>query len=397
MVEYSPFPDDRREEFSRFLSYAFSPENGPYEPDEEDEVPPQARLGENRGLFDGDDPVSVCRHHYFTSRVRGTDLTMAGLSAVATPPEHRRKGMIRRLLTESLREYRDREVAIATLWPFETPFYAQFGWATAFRTAVQTADPAVYRIGDPPAGRYYRAENNDWRALDSVLESHAVDYELAVDRSESWWRNRAFHGWNSDPYVYVWERDGEPGGYVVYSIAEEDDGKLLGVWDMAFVDHEAQWAMLRFLADHDSQVETVRVSAPAQEHLLDVVENPADLTVSLEAGAMVRIVDIARALEALSYSTDVSGTVTIAIDDPLVDWNDGTVDVSFAEGTATVTPSDRPTDVELGIGALSQLFVGYRDLDTLATENDAIVENASRAATLDAAFPESAVYLREGF
>ncbi|UWG48007.1 Acetyltransferase, GNAT superfamily [Halanaeroarchaeum sp. HSR-CO] len=397
MVEYRPFPEDRRATFSAMLSYAFSPELGPFAPADEDETPPQARVGENRGLFDGDHPVSVCRHHFFDTRVRGTTLSMGGISAVATPPEHRRKGYIRRLLTETLGEYRDRDVPVASLWPFETSFYAQFGWATAFRTAVQTADPAVYRIGDPPAGRYYRAEKDDWDALDAVLDSHAHEYELAVDRSESWWRNRAFHGWETDPYVYVWEHDGRPSGYVVYAITEEDDEKTLDVWDMAFRDTDAHHALLGFLANHDSQVETVRLPTPPREMLLDLVADPEELDVSLKTGAMVRIVDVEMAFEAITYPEDVDGQVVLSVTDPLVDWNDGTFALDIADGVASVSTVDRPADVDVDIGSLSQLFVGYRDLETMATENTMTVEDHFRAAVLDNSLPASSVYLREGF
>ena len=373
---------------------------GEIEPDDDEDVPPQARLGENRGLFEDDDLVSVCRHHYFDTQVRGTTLSMAGLSAVATPPEHRRQGLIRRLLVESLAEYRDRGASISTLWPFSTPFYAQFGWATAFRAASQTADPATFRIGesaDESVGRFYRADPDDWPALDEVLTAHAHEYELAVDRTESWWRNRAFHGWDSDPYVYVWERNDDPSGYVVYSFVGDGDERELRVRDMAFVDPSAHRALLGFLADHDSQVARVQITGPTREDVLDQVTDPSALSMSIEAGAMVRIVDVESALEAISYPESVSGTVTIAIDDPLADWNDARFALSFDAGTVTVEQTDHSADVDLGIGALSQLFVGYRSLSDLEAATDAVVSDPAARDIVDVAFPESSVYLREGF
>ncbi|MFW5924184.1 MAG: GNAT family N-acetyltransferase [archaeon] len=399
MVEYRPFPDERREEFSRLLSYAFSPEDGPYDSDEGDELPPQARLGENRGLFEESEPVSVCRHYYFDTYVRGSNVKMAGLSAVATPPEHRRRGLIRRLLRESLKEYRDRGAVISSLWPFSTPFYAQFGWATAARVATQTAAPSTFRIdeSDDANRRFYRASEDDWRSLDTVLETHANDYELAIDRTESWWRNRAFHRWDFDPYVYVVERDGEPVGYVVYSVTADGDEKELRVWDMAFVDPSAHRAVLRFVADHDSQVSSVRITGPPGEVVLDQVDDPASLDLEIEAGPMVRLVDLEPALEAISYPRSLSGRVTVAVDDPLVDWNDGRFALSFEVGRVTVEATDSSPAVELGVGALSQLFVGYRSFSDLWAANEVTVTDTAGAELLATAFPESAVYLREGF
>ena len=72
------------------MRYAFSPEDGPYDPEADDDD--REHLAEYRGLFDGDEPVAVCGHHDFALRVRGRDRDVAGLSAVASPPEHRRRG-----------------------------------------------------------------------------------------------------------------------------------------------------------------------------------------------------------------------------------------------------------------------------------------------------------------
>ncbi|MFB6070213.1 MAG: enhanced intracellular survival protein Eis [Halanaeroarchaeum sp.] len=396
MVEYRPIPDDRRDDLSATLSYAFSPENGPFEPNGA-ELPPPATTGDGRGLFDGRDLVSVCKHHWLDAGLRGETVPMAGLSAVATPPEHRRRGSVRTLLRESLREYRDREVPLAALWPFETPFYEQFGWATAFLTAVQVGAPDVFRIGDRREGRFYRADPDDWPALDRVLANQDRPAELAVDRSEEWWRKRTFHSWGTDPYVYVWERDGNPAGYVVYTVSATDDGKELRVGDLAFVDRSARRALLGFLADHDSQVDRVRLSGPADSVLLDRVEDPADLDVTLEAGAMVRIVDVVDALEAIDYPPAADGSTRVAVADPLVEWNGATFEFEVADREATVAPVGRQPAVEMGVGALSQLLVGYRSIDGLREAGDVRVRDESALDLLDAAFPESRAYLREWF
>ncbi|MFB6081582.1 MAG: enhanced intracellular survival protein Eis [Halanaeroarchaeum sp.] len=397
MVEYGPLPDDRRSALDAILSYAFSPEDGPLDADEDRETPPQARVGENRALLEDGEIRSVCRHIHFDARVRGSDVSMAGLSAVATPPEHRRQGQIGRLLTHSLREYREWGQPIAALWPFSTPFYAQFGWATSNHVAVQTGDPDHFRLGDPPAGRYRRAEKSDWRALDEVLSNHFVSFELAVDRTSEWWHRRTFHAWDTDPYVYLWERNGDPAGYVRYTVESVGGEKRLEVSELAYVDPEARRAMLRFLADHDSQVAAVRVSGPPTDVLLDRVADPHSLEVSLESGPMVRIVDVVDALSGISYPAAVSGTVTVGVEDPLVDWNDDRFTVTFRDGQATVERTGDPADVEGGIGALSQLVVGHRTVGDLRRAGDLTVHDEGAGALLADAFPNSTPYIRERF
>jgi predicted acetyltransferase len=144
-------------------------------------------------------------------------------------------------------------------------------------------------------------------------------------------------------------------------------------------------------------VDRVRLTAPRAESILDQVANPSDLEVTLEAGAMVRIVDVARALAAISYPESLDGRVAIAVSDSLVDWNDATFDFAVADGTATIERTNETADVKIGIGPLSQLVVGHRTLSALETANDATVHDREAAALLESAFPASKVYLREGF
>jgi predicted acetyltransferase len=177
-MEYRPFPDERADEFGAFMRYAFAPADGPYDPDEADD---DDAVSERRGLFDaGDDPVAVCAHHYFALRVRGVDREVAGLSAVASPPEHRRRGNVRRLLRESLNEYRDRGVDLSVLWPFEYRFYASYGWATASRYRRLAAPPGQLGFVDDliatdgdAAGAFRPLDEGGYAAVQSVLAAMA--------------------------------------------------------------------------------------------------------------------------------------------------------------------------------------------------------------------------------
>lgn len=416
MADYRPIPDDRMDEFRSFTSYAFSPETGPYDPDEGGELPPPAQLGEPRGLFEDGELLSACKHYFFDLRVGEAFVPAAGLAAVATPPEHRRRGLVRELLRESLREYRDDGLVLSALWPFKHPFYAQFGWRTGDRRAVHECEPGALSFArDDPVGRFRRLDEDDWRRLDSVYDAHSAPYNLVQDRREEWWRKRVFHGWRTDPYVYGWECDGEIRGYLVYNVASNGD-KHLRVQEYAYADREARRSLLRFLADHDSQVSKVRFTTPANEMALDLVPDPSSVRIEVEAGPMVRLVDVERALEGYAPAADGTGNapadgagntpadgtetatadVTIAVADDLAAWNDDVFRVAADDGEVTVERTDATPEVTLGVGALSQLYVGYRSVDDLVRTGDLDVSPAARDALRDL-FPASPCYLREQF
>ncbi|WP_096394775.1 enhanced intracellular survival protein Eis [Halorubrum trapanicum] len=419
-MEYRPFPDERGDEFDAFMRYAFSPTEGPYNPEAADD---HDTIADRRGLFDGGDPVVACAHHYFSLRIRDADREVAGLSAVASPPEHRRRGNVGRMLRESLAEYRERGVFVSTLWPFEYPFYANYGWATASRYRRLTAPPAQLGFVDDliatdgdDAGRFRRLGEEDYSAVTPVLAAMADRYDLTMDWTEEWWRERTLQGWKTDPFVYGWERDGELRAVCAYSFAEPDDadGPVLRVTDVAVADDEAWFQLLRFFRNHDSQVDEVRIRAPPDAPLLDLVDDPRAVDCEVRTGPMVRLVDVAAALEALSPDPAVEAAFSLSVVDPLAEWNDRTFRVEVADGAVAVEPADGAeraggesgsevgdADAAVEIGALSQLYVGYRSVDEVIRGDGLAVDDADRgdglAAGLRALFPPRTTHLREGF
>jgi len=402
MTEYRPVPDEYRATYHRFLNYAFSPESGPQTYESDDDVP--SRLADRRGLFDGDDLRVVCGHHWFTARVRGDWHEMAGLSAVASPPENRRQGLVVRLLRESLAEYRDRDVLFSALWPFEYEFYRRYGWGTVTRFTKYETTPEALALDTEPAGEFRRLDEDDWELLDPVLDAHGEDYALTIDRTEDWWRERTFDSWgDTDPYVYGWFRDDEPRAYLVYTVEEGDDGKRIDVNRFAHVDHEAYRHVLRFLQYHDSQVEAVHFYEPENADLLDLVDDPREVDCEVKTGPMFRIVDVPRALERVvdpgrtAASRDSLDSIVIDVTDPLVDWNEGRFALDASGESVDCTRTEADPDVTTDVNALSQVVAGYHSVGDAERYGNLTVLDDDAGDLLAALFPPRDVFLREGF
>ncbi|MFW6000710.1 MAG: GNAT family N-acetyltransferase, partial [Halorubrum sp.] len=397
-----------------FMRYAFSPEEGPYDPEAEDDD--REHLAAYRGLFDGDEPVAVCGHHDFSLRIRGRDRDAAGLSAVASPPEHRRQGHVERLLRESLVEYRGDGVRFSVLWPFEYAFYRRYGWATVSRYRWVKAPPEQLAFAADgsegggadadEAGRFRRLDADDYDAAADLLAATADRYDFTMARTEAWWRERSLRGWKTDPFVYGFERGGDLRALLSYAFEERDDGDgtAMVVSDAAVAEPAAWNAVFRFCRDHDSQVERVRLRLPVDVSVLDRVDDPRAVTEEVRTGPMFRLVDVPAAFAELSPDPEVEAAFALGVDDPLVDWHDRPIRVVAADGVVEAERVDADgvdeVDVTAGIGALSQLYAGYRGVDDLrahaALDVDAAADDAL-AADLAALLPPRRTFLREGF
>ncbi|WP_439026038.1 GNAT family N-acetyltransferase [Haloarchaeobius sp. DT45] len=396
MPEYRPLPDDDRETFHEYTSYAFQAHQ---EPDEFDPDDDHWKLGSNRAVYDGDEPLCVCRHYWFETTCRGVSVEMPGLTAVASPPEHRHGGNVRRMLVGSLEEYRDRGAPLSALWPFKYSFYRKYGWDTTNHRSELEFDTGVLEpvVADLDAdGSFRRLDGDDWDAVDTVYRAMTRSEDLSIGRTEDWWRHHWFEGWGRDPYVYGWERNGDLAGYVNYKVESGDDGRTLAVWELGAVDHEAYLHCLRFLYSHDSQVSTVTLHTGTDPLLLDLVDDPHGVTVKRKTGPMVRIVDVVDALETFPYPSGVETSVVLAVDDPLVDWNDGRFELVVGDGEGTCTPTGAAPDVTLDVAALSQLVVGVAPPSRLEKTATIRVDGGAREdlATL---FPPRNVFLRDHF
>jgi predicted acetyltransferase len=388
-AEYRPLTAEDDAAYRDAVNYAFRPTDP--DPDEE-----PFSLGERRGMVVDGEVRSVCRHVFFTASVRGDWHALAGLSGVATPPEHRRQGLVAEMLGASLREYRDREVEFSALWPFDRDFYGRYGWATASTAATLSCPPSALprslAPGDEVDHRARRVEADAWERLDRVHSVHADRYGLSLDRREAWWRERVFETWDGPARVVALTREDAPVAYCSYTV-EDDDGRHLQVREAAWTDRSALGGLCRYLGDHDSQVERVRL--PGAEggdlrFLLDRVDGEAEY--DLSRGPMVRVVDVPTALESLPYPEGVTADLTLGVTDPVLDANDGSFRLSVADGRADVERTDADPSTTLDVGTLSQAVVGYRPVGDLPVEAEETV-----CDRLAAVFPSRDLYLREFF
>ena len=439
-LAYRTVPDDDEYHpvYRRLLRYAFAPERGP-DPDDEPfeqpaEVEPRGVYEAAGGTSDGGpetwtdagrprdatdvSPTSLVVAGAlvdFRMRVRGAFRPVGGVTAIASPPERRRRGHVGTLLDHMHEELRGRDVAMAALWPFSHAFYTRFDYG-------RTNDYLVFEFPpdalDAPAampgteGTFRRLSADDAADVDALVALHerSAPEPLTVARSPDWWRLRVFRTWTGERFVYGWGDDGDGDddddslrSYLAYRVEDGDDGRVLAVDYWGATDEEAYRHLLAFLRNHDSQVAQVRfVTSDASLH--DRLADPdEDVTTKVKPGPMVRVVDVESALSGL-VTPAADDRVVLSVRDPRYEWNDGRFAVEVEEGLTTchavgAEGSDDPgATVDIDVSALSRLVVGARSATDLATLGG-VNGDAESVARFDAVLPVEtpAPYLREWF
>jgi len=399
MVEYRPVPEDDIEAYRRVQNYAFRAEAGPDSGSPHD-FPAADRPGERRALYEDGRPVTTVKHYPFTITVRGDWVHAVGLGGVATRPENRHQGHVRVVVRESLAEYREHDWPFALLWPFDHPFYRQFGWGRLGSIGRFEFEPeAVASVTDHrlAGGRFERLEAEDHAALQRLDERIAASRDLTMRRTEAWYRHRFFDSRGDEPYVYGWYTDDRLAGYLRYEVNKSEGERELRVLDFGNPDTAATVNLLRFINRHAAQAESVQVHAQPSELLFELVGDPQEVDMELLPGPMGRLVEVPTALEALPAPTDAGARLTVSVTDDLAPWNDGPTTLTASEGRYEVQGGLADNvSAELPIETLSRLACGTITAQR-AAEAGALEADDEAVSLLAELFPPRKGYLREFF
>jgi predicted acetyltransferase len=319
-----------------------------------------------------------------TTRTWPTELTLPGnrqikasaVSGVTVRPTHRRRGLLRRMISAEHAAARDRGEIISLLYASEYPIYGRFGYGCA----VQTSGWMV----DVSATGFHEAAGGTTGTIDSVpIDDAAV--ETARDVFERWrmtqpgeiWRRPIM--WKSDFGLAGAAGDGWKGFFVVH---RDDAGTIDGfaryhgdakwehrqprstivVDEMHGLTAEAQVALWRFLADIDlATALKVERRHPADRLPWLLTNGRAAEPFEAGDGLWTRLHDIPAAFEARAWERSGS----LVIEAIRRDEDDGSgaeprvrvaLDAS-PEGARAVT-TDRSPDLTLDGAALGAAYLG---------------------------------------
>src|SRR5207302_1566405 len=87
---------------------------------------------------DGEMVGAAASYQFFLTLPGGTTVQVSGVAGVAVPPTHRRRGVLRALMSAQLTTFADQGDAAAVLWATEPTIYGRFGFAPVTRAAALT-------------------------------------------------------------------------------------------------------------------------------------------------------------------------------------------------------------------------------------------------------------------
>jgi predicted acetyltransferase len=256
---------------------------------------------------------------------------------------------------------------VSMLHPFRESFYERLGYVAAgaaLEIEAPTAALGHYLERKPQPGwveeRLAPAEAREaFQALLRETAPHYNGFTVHERVPAAKWESRT-----RDWLFVMIRRDGVLHAAARYEKLGNPNLPLLRVRDPYWRDLAGRNALLRFLAKHRDQVAAVNLQVPygsAVHSWFRDTMSPFGIRID-EKPWMVRVVDVAPALEGLPAQPD--GRITVEVTDDRCPWNDGRFTLEAAAGRLKAAPAARgAVEARLDQKALASLVYGSRSVE----------------------------------
>lgn len=288
----------------------------------------------------------------------------AGVTVVSVRADHRRRGVLTRMMDRLLDDAAERGEAFAALWASEQPIYGRYGFGPAAPTIdleVTRAHAGLHLDGPVDEVRLIDAERAA-RAFPPIYDRYRRQRPGMLSYSPGWWSRRVLadvpaqrDGAGPMRYASIADR-----GFATYRLrpswSETGPDGVVEVGELIALDAAAAAALWRFVIETDLSVRTRATRRPVDDPVLHLVADAGRVKVSRGSPLFLRLVDVAAALEARSYRADVD--VVLEIEDRARPANTGRWQVRVRDGIGTCERTQTEPDLRLSADVLATVALG---------------------------------------
>uniref|UniRef100_UPI003D8D0361 GNAT family N-acetyltransferase n=1 Tax=Gordonia sp. B7-2 TaxID=3420932 RepID=UPI003D8D0361 len=333
--------------------------------------------------------VGVSMFYRMTMTVPGGSVrNAAGLSWVSVAATHRRRGILRTMLTELFEQWEADGQIFAILTASEGTIYERFGFgpATFAHDVKITPGRARMRASQPEGSPVHYADGDEVDA--AVPDLHARWTRTtpgALGRTPAWWRPLLADRPSERPFAgsglhYLLHDD----GYASYRIIKQDSGKVHAeVKEVVTATDDAHTELWRVLTSLDL-IPSVTAAIPADDPLPAKLTDLRAVELTGRADTMwLRILDVPAALGARQYAADLDAVIEVV---DKFRGHGGVFDVAVRHGGAIVAPSSATPTVRLDTAVLSSIYLGGIRPSTFAAAGRLWTASPEILQSLDQAF-----------
>jgi predicted acetyltransferase len=286
----------------------------------------------------------------------GRRVAMTGIAGVAVAPWARSGGAATDLMRRCVRELHARGEALSTLYPATVPLYHRAGYercGSYFRIELplRMRSAAAKRLAVRPAVA------EDEPALRALYRAYACERPGWLDRGDYIWSRVRRPRGAKEVYGLVIEDRGSIAAYLFYHQQPNARGYDLSISDMAARGAAGASALALLLSDHRSLGGRALWHGGVDDPLVAAAPEYG-CRLELEDHWMVRIVDVAAALEQRGYPALIETSLDFEVRDDVIADNQGRWRLEVSGGQGRARRGGRG-GLALDVRTLAMLYAGY--------------------------------------
>lgn len=345
--------------------------------------------------FDGDTLAASSGAFPFIVRLNGKTAPIAGVTAVGTEPGYRRRGLVRRLITDLLHRAKEEGQVGSILLASMGAIYQRFGYGLACADVRYEFDPRLAQFQQPmPTGGVTRRLSKDDALphIKACFKEYVRDRNLMALRADVVWDRLLDGADKAKTFCAVhFGEDDTPEAWCIYSTRwydRPDPGpdQELTIRDFGWRNLNGYRAMWEYVCAHDLVGKVIWGQVPQDDPAPGLLLEPRCLKQQVMDCLWFRPVDVPALLAARRYDRDGEVVIQCAGDN-LCEWNNGTwaLRVSGGESTVEPAPSAEP-DLTVNPNALGPLVCGYQTASWLGRIGRLGVDHPEKLPEIDALF-----------
>jgi predicted acetyltransferase len=360
------------------------------------------------GAFENGKLVAGTYEIDFLMRFDGHSAKMTGIGGVATLPESRGGGYMRRIFEKLLPESYENGFIFSNLSPFSHDFYRKFGYETACaRNNITINTKKLLSI--KPYGEFINvmpsgdSSSEIMQELAKIHSTYIGNINHAIQR-DYWPDNRAWkrfikeEPWARGTFLYLWkDENGIPRSYMKYRIVSDDGDQNVQVTELAFIDKKGLYGCLGLIGGLSTQYENFKWMMPTFIDAFDFLGDDWAVEMSITPRDMTRIINVKSALELMRYPDGQGEYVIEVLNDNTIPANNGKYLIEYGPQGSKVSTTTKDADIRCSILSLSQLVTGYRTLENALYSRRDDLEVCSNIKTLKNVFTLRPQHVTEYF
>ena len=304
--------------------------------------------------------------------IRGILMDVGGIAGVATLPKFRRQGHVTALMSEAITKMKNDNQYVSALYPFKHSFYRTYGYEVFGEVKVVKSDPKniVLPQGFKPLKIRELSKDESFEKVKEIRVEVGSRYNLILYKDLTAWK---LFGFRDEDKIFVVEDGGKVVGYFIFRFKNLPSGE----WDFSIdlrevivSSEDALLTFLDFIKKHTDQIKEFWWPLLGDERIFDYFDNLWIIKMEMYPGAMFRLVDVEKALQILDFPKHCDFSFSMKLYDEFAPWNEEPFYVEIKEGRAKVqrmSKFEEGVDLETDIHSFTQLFVGFRTVEELAT------------------------------